>query len=489
MKLRTLFGVGSAVLLALLCIQGGCYFLQNQANDARMESLVLRDMQDLHLWEQLYSQGLQAGQAVRNILINPADDTARKNLAQAEKDFGQALEGLRRSAAKDNTKDLDEVARMWGELCSLHAAVVSRAGNIAEAAAMLREKTTPAWRAVKGKILEGIQRQETVSREGLAVHRAQTQGYRAAFWAITAIFAVVLACAAVLVQRAIVTPIVRLCACATSFAAGDFTVRAGSSRRDEIGGLAAAMDAIGERVADVARGIRESAASVAEGAGHVAAAAEDLSQGATQQASMIEEITASVESIGQSIESNAANAEQTRGIAIKAASDAKAGGDAVLGAVAAMQDIAMKIVVVEEIARQTNLLALNAAIEAARAGEHGKGFAVVASEVRKLAERSGQAAAEISRLSASTAAMAEKAGESLGAIVPDIRKNAELVRDVAAACEEQQSGSRQIRKAVQEVDRTVQQTATASEELASTSGELSSQAGRLQQAIAFFRVE
>ena len=110
-----------------------------------------------------------------------------------------------------------------------------------------------------------------------------------------------------------------------------------------------------------------------------------------------------------------------------------------------MKDIAQKISIVEEIARQTNLLALNAAIEAARAGEHGKGFAVVASEVRKLAERSQVAAAEISTLSNTSVEVAERAGAMLTRLVPDIQKTAELVQEITASSKEQASGARRSR--------------------------------------------
>ena len=146
-----------------------------------------------------------------------------------------------------------------------------------------------------------------------------------------------------------------------------------------------------------------------------------------------------------------------------------------------MKNIAEKISIIEEIARQTNLLALNAAIEAARAGEHGKGFAVVAAEVRKLAERSGNAAGEISELSSSTVTVSEKAGEMLMKLVPDIQRTAELVQEIAAATGEQNSGAEQINKAIQQLDQVIQQNASASEEMASTSEELSSQAQQLQQ--------
>lgn len=234
--------------------------------------------------------------------------------------------------------------------------------------------------------------------------------------------------------------------------------------------------------------VRAGAGNVASGSTELSASAEGLSQGATEQAASIEEVSASIEQMAGNIKQNTLNAQTTEDIAIKAAKDARESGSAVSEAVTAMKNIAEKISIIEEIARQTNLLALNAAIEAARAGEHGKGFAVVAAEVRKLAERSGNAAGEISELSTSTVTVAEKAGGMLDDLVPNIQKTAELVQEISSASAEQNSGAGQISKAISQLDSVIQQNASASEEMASTSEELSSQSALLENTMSFFKV-
>jgi methyl-accepting chemotaxis protein len=267
---------------------------------------------------------------------------------------------------------------------------------------------------------------------------------------------------------------------------GDLTVQAYAlSEKDVLGeALVRMLNKLRATVSQVAA----VAGNIATGSEEMSSTAQQLSQGATEQASAAEETSSAMEEMAASIQQNADNAKQTNTIASKAADDASSSGAAVSLTVQAIKQIAEKINIIEEIARKTDLLALNAAVEAARAGEHGKGFAVVASEVRKLAERSQTAAAEIGRLTSSGVQTAEGAGQLLAKLVPDIRKTAELVREIAMSSGEQNTGAMQVNKAIQQLDQVIQQNSSASEEMAAGAEELSNQAEVLQLAIAFFKV-
>ncbi len=298
----------------------------------------------------------------------------------------------------------------------------------------------------------------------------------------------VIALVAWFVANSISKPLIRGVKFASTVAEGDLTVSIDLDQKDEVGMLAGSLTSMVERLRTVVAEISGAADNVSSGSEQMASSAEEMSQGASEQASNTEEVSASMEEMDSNIQQNADNAGQTESIARKAAQDAQDGGAAVEQTVKAMREIAEKIGIIEDIARNTNLLALNAAIEAARAGEHGKGFAVVASEVRKLAERSQTAAAEISELSSSSVDVAEKAGDLLRQLVPDIQRTAELVQEISAASGEQRSGSEQVNRAIAQLDQVTQQNASQAEEMSSMAEELSSQAEQLQASVSFFKV-
>ncbi|HEY5761466.1 MAG TPA: methyl-accepting chemotaxis protein [Steroidobacter sp.] len=272
----------------------------------------------------------------------------------------------------------------------------------------------------------------------------------------------------------------------SGLAAGDLTQRITREAQGTFNQVKNDANASCDKLASLIEQVRAAAASLTDSATHVSATAQSLSQSATEQAASVEETTASVETMSASIAQNSDNAKITDGMATKTSKEAGEGGQAVTQTVTAMKQIAKKISIIDDIAYQTNLLALNAAIEAARAGAHGKGFAVVAAEVRKLAERSQEAAKEIGELASESVSTAEHAGELLGAIVPSIQRTSDLVQEITAASQEQTESVKQIGSAMDQLSLATQQNASASEELAATSEELSGQAGQLQDSVAFF---
>jgi methyl-accepting chemotaxis protein len=244
-----------------------------------------------------------------------------------------------------------------------------------------------------------------------------------------------------------------------------------------------------DRLKNVVQDIMTVSTNLSTASGQLSAGSQEVSQGANEQAASAEEVAAAMEEMSASIQHNADNAQQTEKISIKAANDIMEGNKSVSQTVSAMKTIAEKIKVIGEIARQTNILALNAAVEAARVGEHGKGFAVVAAEVRKLAERSHTAAAEINDLSKNSVEVAEKSGQLLAEIMPDIQRTSSLVQEIAASSLEQNESAGQVNIALQQLNQIVQRNAANAEEMASSSEELSSQAESLKDLVSFFRVD
>lgn len=258
---------------------------------------------------------------------------------------------------------------------------------------------------------------------------------------------------------------------------------------DEIGDLENAVATMTDSLSSIAEDIKKTANDIATAGNDLYNTSQLMSHSANDQASSAQEISSSIEEMNASIQQNSDNAQETEKIAQGNSVTIKSCSESATKSEKAMNDIAVKISVIDEIAFQTNLLALNAAVEAARAGEHGKGFAVVASEIRKLAEHCAEAAKEIDIVSSEGVEMVRQNGNAFNEVLPDIQRTTNLVQEIAASCSEQANGSQQINSAIQRFNETTQQFASMAEEVATNSQTLSEEADRLQDIIGTFKLK
>ncbi len=257
--------------------------------------------------------------------------------------------------------------------------------------------------------------------------------------------------------------------------------------REELAGLFESMQRMQTRLGEMLAGVQKTVLQVNLSSESVLYASNAIASSSTQQAEAVSDVTMALERVSEVIYQNAGDARETSDLANKASAEILEGSKVVQETVLAMRSISERINVIQEISRQTNLLALNAAIEAARAGEHGKGFAVVASEVRKLAERSQVAAAEILAVAENSVGISEKAGVMMAAVVPRIEQTAELVKGIDEASAVQAEDLRNTVGRMSQLDVIASDNRQAANQLSSYSNELAALAKELQQKIDQFK--
>ncbi|WP_298875836.1 methyl-accepting chemotaxis protein [uncultured Bradyrhizobium sp.] len=486
-KLASAFGL----VIVLSMVAGGVAYVKLGDMMATADSMVLRAKR-MEKATEVEKNILIQLRAEKNAIIGndsevdqaAADAAKRREAALKTKDEVYAL------ASEAGKKLLDAFAVTYAKMNAYQEETIRIAKTDKVKAA---DRSTNEGRKIVNEALEsmGAYVENTKKQMAEQAVTSKEEGHQAQFLLMTLLGISLMAAiaAALWISISISRSLGRAVSLAGAVAGGDLDQTIPSASNDEIGDLIKSLNLMVGKLRQIVAEALTAAQNVSAGSQELSASAEQLSQGATEQASSAEEASSSMEEMASNVKQNADNANQTEKIAAQSAKDAEASGVAVGRAVQAMQTIAEKITIVQEIARQTDLLALNAAVEAARAGEHGKGFAVVASEVRKLAERSQAAAADIGTLSSETVKVAQEAGSMLSKLVPDIKKTAELVQEITAACREQDVGSSQINQAIQQLDKVGQQNASASEQVSSTSEELASQAEQLQSTISFFRIE
>jgi methyl-accepting chemotaxis protein len=272
------------------------------------------------------------------------------------------------------------------------------------------------------------------------------------------------------------------------------------SARGEVGVL---LDALKRMVTElhvlIAR-VTHGASEIKQSADELDGGNRDLASRTQRQASTLEATSEQTRTLEQIARQTAGDTTALSSVAASVALEATEAGTAADNAIGTMSAISGKtrkirdiIGLIDGIAFQTKILALNAAVEAAHAGESGRGFAVVATEVKSLAQRSADAAREISVLITDTLnqiengnAMVTDAGTRMRAIVGRVGEISTTLDTIAKSTAAQTRGATSIHKAISDIDASAQQNAALVDQISSTSTSMKEHAHELQLALSKF---
>lgn len=303
------------------------------------------------------------------------------------------------------------------------------------------------------------------------------------------------------VSKTLIRPLRQLVEYGNHMAAGDLTEDIAADSKGEVGELQMALRQMRVNMFSIVRDATSQTSDMLLHTQEIAKGNENLSQRTEAQATNLEETAASMEEMTGTVRQSATSAKKASELSATVSDVAKHGRQVIDDLGHTMEEIHKSSAriseitqVIDSIAFQTNILALNAAVESARAGEHGRGFAVVAAEVRALAQRSSQAAKEISLLIADSGekvsqghAKTTSARTTIHETVEGIERVHAFIDEISNASQEQLSGISQINTAVSQIDQITQQNAALVEEVSAASYALAHRAENVQAAMKIFK--